>query len=245
MKFSKPILSLLLSSVFWVPAAVAQDTQTDQPEASETATGTPSNLGAAESTPDVPPVDSSSGDASAGEAAGTQTDTDAAAQGTTGQDTTQTGAAAGAPAGASAEVDTSAWTGKSVKGSKGEDLGTVSSASGNKVVVDTRWGDVEMDAKLLAMDEAGEGLKASTTSAKDVQAMVKSQTGDMEGAKAASKRGKEKAKVQPASIKTEADDAGATEEPADQAPADAPEAQQTPPDASADEPTTTPQKPQN
>lgn len=206
MKFSKPILSLLLSSALWVPAAVAQ--QQEETTSQQSTTGTPSTPSAVQPQPVVPPVDSA----------------------------TSTSATA------ATSVDMSAWTGKTVKGSDGKKLGTVSAASGDKVTIDTKSGNVELASVLIAADETGE-LKASTTSSLDVRAMAKSQQGDMAGAAAVSKRHfAKKAKAAPPAEETVGSQQTPTEQtPAGEAPMGGPEqapTEQNPqqPPASADQP---------
>lgn len=216
MKLSKTLLPLLLSSALWMPVAYAAGNQPSATPEPQSTTGTPNNPGAVQPAPVVPPVDSAkSSDTNTGattdsntansNSAGTNAHTNANAT-TTGADTSST-----------ASVDTSGWTGKTVKGSDGKKLGTVGAAAGDKVNVDTKWGSVELASNLVAADETGD-LTASTTSVKDVQAMAKSQKGDMKGAQAVSKKHfakkAAKATVQPASMTT-----GTEQTPTEQAPA--------------------------
>lgn len=225
MKLSKTILPLLLSSALWIPAAYAADDNQSNPNASST-TGTPSNPGAVQPAPVVPPVDSSTN---------SNASTNAGATGSSGTDqagtasgSTNASASTNAGTAAASNVDTSSWTGKTVKGSDGKKIGTVSAAAGDKVTVDTKFGDIELASNLVADDGSG-NLSASTTSTKDTQAMAKSQKGDMKGAQAASKRHfakkEPKAKVQPASMKSGEETTPSTEQaPAGEAPAATPQA---------------------
>ncbi len=160
MKLRMLTISLLLSSALSIPAALAQQ------DNNNAASSTNASQSAATAQP--------ANNASTGNTSNANSNANASTN------TQSAGTSASA-------IETSGWTGKTVTGSGGKKLGTVTAAENDKVTLKTRYGNVDLAAMLVADNGSGD-LTAETTSLQDVQAMAKSQQGDMKGAEAVSKR---------------------------------------------------------